>query len=546
MSDPNTTTPGENTGNGVNETPDARASFEGGAQQTNTWSAQGTSYPSISGNVSVQTTHAQPQTPGQMGGAQMAGGTSYPQVGVPFAAPSRAPGQAGQAGGLGQSGQPGQTGQPMASNPFGPPAGMPATGSAYTGGAPGTKAARRGPGWFSLIAVSALMALLASGGTYAVLSLDNQRLAAESNTSKLFDNSDSDSASGAVAEPVTNSTSAQPDWEAVASAVRSTVVAIQVVTQNAGDQGSGVILDHDGRILTNNHVVASAAQGGKITVVLSDGRVFAASIVGLDAMTDLAVIKIDTPPSDLTVATLGESANLKVGQAVAAIGNPLGLSSTVTTGIISALDRPVTVQQSDAQTQEVDPNDPFGSFGRQQQGSTGGTLTTTNAIQVDASINPGNSGGPLFDAKGRVIGINSSIASLSRGSSGQAGSIGLGFAIPVDLAQMVAKQLISNGVAEHAFLGVGVGDGTATVDGVTRLGAKVRTVSQGTAAEEAGVKAGDVIVAIDGNEVGSGEALTGWVRRYPSGSQVRLTIVRDGKELQLNASLRTRSDAQLQ
>jgi len=216
-------------------------------------------------------------------------------------------------------------------------------------------------------------------------------------------------------------------WTAVASAVSPAVVTIQSQNASSGGTGSGVIYDAQGDIVTNYHVISPAINGGQIQVTLADGRLYGAGIVGHDKTTDLAVIRLENPPSDLTVARFASSQSLQVGAPVMAIGSPLGLSNTVTTGIISALNRPVQVQASESNDQG-NSKDPFNQL--QQQNNQ---AVTTNAIQVDASINPGNSGGPLFNEHGQVIGINSSIASLSSSSSSQAGSIGLGFAIPVAL-----------------------------------------------------------------------------------------------------------------
>ncbi len=296
------------------------------------------------------------------------------------------------------------------------------------------------------------------------------------------------------------------------------VVAIEVTTQSGGAQGSGVIISTDGYILTNNHVVEGATNN-EVQVVLNDGRIFTATITGLDPATDLAVIKLQGNPTSLVAATLANSDDVTVGSAVLAMGNPLGLSQTATTGIVSALDRPV----STAQTSD-------------------GTQVVTNAIQIDAAINPGNSGGPLFNAQGEVIGITSSIASLGTTSSGTSGSIGLGFAIPVNLAKNISSQLIENGVAKHAFLGVSLKDGTATADGNTRKGAEVGEVTNGSAASKAGVQAGDVIVSIDGKSVTGAESLTGYVREHESGDVVILAVVRDGKAIELTATLTTKSE----
>lgn len=314
--------------------------------------------------------------------------------------------------------------------------------------------------------------------------------------------------------PVAGSTSEDPNWEAVAKAVQQSVVAIQVSSGNGGgSQGSGVIIDDEGHIVTNNHVVAGA--DGDVQVTLTDGRLFEASIVGLDPTTDLAVIKLKDVPDDLKASALGDSSKVIVGQPVMAVGNPLGLANTVTTGIVSAVDRPVSTA-----------------------GDGGGEGTVTNAIQIDAAVNPGNSGGPLFDASGKVIGINSSIATLSS----ESGSIGLGFAIPVDLVKNIAAQLVEDGTAEHAFLGVGLSDGTASADGVTRRGAVVESVSDGSPAAKAELQVKDTIVAIDGKAVGGAESLTAYVRALASGADSTLTVVRDGRTVEVDVTLATRPE----
>lgn len=303
-----------------------------------------------------------------------------------------------------------------------------------------------------------------------------------------------------------------PDWAEIANQVRPAVVSIQVSGSKGSGAGSGVIIDDDGRVLTNNHVISGA---DKVQVMLADGRIFRADVVGTDPTTDIAVVQIQDAPDDLAVGTLGNSSGVEVGDPVLAVGNPLGLDSTVTTGIISALDRPVMA--SDAQQS---------------------TATITNAIQVDAAINPGNSGGPLFNSAGEVIGINSSIATTSRSS----GSVGLGFAIPIDLGKQIADQLITDGSAEHAFLGVTMTDSAATADGVTRMGAKVEQVEPGTPAEQSGIQQGDVIVGIDDYAVGSAESLTGFVRQYASGDEVTITLIRGSQEISVTATLTIRPE----
>lgn len=450
----------------------------------------------------------------------------------------------------GQSGNPG--GNPFAtSDPFAGTRGAtnPLQNSLTWAATPGDKTEKSRPGWGALIGVAVAASLLSTGGLYAIEQsglLGNER---ETTSSTLFNPEDKNVA---TPEPVANSNSQNPNWQAVAKAVRPAVVAISVETNNGSDQGSGSIIDSKGHILTNNHVVAGAADGnGIITVELYDGRLYKAKIVGRDVLTDLAVIKIENPPKDLTVAPLGNSDDLKVGESVAAIGNPLGLSSTVTTGIVSALNRPVRVQAVQGGGSESGQDmDPFGLrryFGGgtlktpQPEKSTAPTEVTTNAIQVDAAVNPGNSGGPLFDSRGRIVGVTSSIASLSgsggSNGEGQAGSIGLGFAIPINQASMIATQLIDHGEAVHAALGVVVGQEVATVDKVSRLGARVQEINSGSAADKAGLKEGDVITMIDGKPVKGSLSLVGFVRQYAVGDTVELTVVRDGKEQKIPVTL---------
>lgn len=320
--------------------------------------------------------------------------------------------------------------------------------------------------------------------------------------------------SQANVKPVVDAKTATVDWAKVTQAVKGSVVALSMQTNEGTVTGSGVIFDPKGYILTNYHVIAKAKDPRvDITVQMDGGRLYQATLVGYDSSVDLAVIKLDNPPKELSVATLGDSSNLQVGEMVLAIGNPLGLESTVTTGIISALDRAVKVSVDNSRI--------------------GGEVAVTNAIQIDASINPGNSGGPLFDSKGRVIGINSSIASIPN-SEGASGSIGIGFAIPVNLAKNVAEQIIKNGKAEHVLLGVTIGDGVAKLqDGTRYLGAYVKTVVPSSPAEAVGIKQGDVIVDVDGNRVVSGTSLRGYIRRYQKGEKVYVTYIRDGRENQV-------------
>ena len=361
---------------------------------------------------------------------------------------------------------------------------------------------KKGPGWVALLGAM----LLTIGLTLGAVFYARPALLHASAPTNL---------NGGTVATVPASNSSGTDWTDVAAAVSPAVVTIQAQGASSGGTGSGVVYDAQGDIVTNYHVIASALGGGQIQVTLADGRLYGAVVVGHDKTTDLAVIRLENPPSDLTVARFATSANLEVGAPVMAIGAPLGLSNTVTTGIVSALNRPV----------EVSVDEDSSSQDSTQASSD---LVVTNAIQIDASINPGNSGGPLFDASGAVIGINSSIKSLSSSSDGQAGSIGLGFAIPSDLVVSIADQLIASGSASHGMLGVTVKAATTTVGSDTYVGAEVQDVSAGSGASAAGIRAGDVIVKVEGQEVTSPKQLIGYVRRYKAGDTVTMTIVRDG------------------
>lgn len=299
------------------------------------------------------------------------------------------------------------------------------------------------------------------------------------------------------------------DWTAVAKEVSDSVVAIDVATSDGEAKGSGVVISDKGYIATNNHVISGAQQ---IQVTLASGAVYSAKVVGTDTTTDLAVIKLDNPPSDLKVAEFADSDNLAVGEAVMAIGNPLGYDDTATTGIVSALNRPVTVTDDD------------------------NNAIVTNAVQIDAAINPGNSGGPTFNAAGQVIGINSSIASTAS-SSGTAGSIGIGFAIPSNLVKRVTNEIIDNGSVKHVVLGITIKSSTVEADGVTRGCAQVQAVTDGGPASKAGVKAGDSIVAFNGKAVNNNYSLLGYVRASAMGDKVKLTVVRGGNTMDLEVTL---------
>ena len=439
--------------------------------------------------------------------------TSVPTTPGGYDVPPSAPGSAGAAAGGSQAGA--STYAPLGT------AGESFYATSSAAGSQSSGSRRRGPGWFALVASAVVASLLGAGGAVAAVRyLDAGSGSPSSHTSA----APTTIATGDTTQTV-NSTGQAPDWEAVSAAVSNAVVSIAIATNNGNALGSGVIFDKDGHIITNNHVVAGASQ---IQVTLADGRVYDAETTGTDPATDLAVIQLKDAPDNLTVAQLGDSDQLATGQDVMAIGNPLGLSSTVTTGIISALDRPVVNSQSE-----------------NGAGGTSSSAVYTNAIQIDAAINPGNSGGPLFDEKGRVIGITSSIATMGNSSSGEggSGSIGIGFAIPVKLADKVAKQLIESGAATHAYLGVSLDTDGATADGEKRAGAKITSVEGGSPADKAGLKKGDVVIAIDGKTTSQGSALTGYVRQYSANDKVKLTVIRDSKKQDIEVTLAERKDS---
>ncbi|WP_454851458.1 trypsin-like peptidase domain-containing protein [Promicromonospora soli] len=470
---------------------------------------------------------AQNATPEQPSNAAQPSDPAQPsttaQSPAPAPAPTQAPGSVPPAVPVGAQAQhgvyaqhpvPEQNAAPTASLASGyvNPYAAPATASAGTS-SDGGQAKPRNRAWVPVVSAAAAAALLASLGTAGAISLTSD----SDNGSSLADVGQSSSEN----VPVKSSTVQNPDWTSVTSAVQESVVSIQVESQGGGAEGSGVVLDSEGRILTNNHVVADATT---VQVTLSDGRVYEADIVGTDPATDLAVVQLSDPPSDLEPAKFADSSDVVVGEPVMALGNPLGLANTATTGIVSALDRPVTASAEDGSDQVV-----------------------TNAIQIDAAVNPGNSGGPLFNASGEVIGITSSIATLSGGmQSGSSGSIGLGFAIPSNLATQIGDQLKADGTAEHAFLGVSLQDATATADDVTRRGAGVVEVTPDSPAGDAGIQKGDVIVAIDGDAVNGSASLTAFVREKEAGDESVLTVVRDGNTQEVTVTLAVRDESAVQ
>lgn len=372
------------------------------------------------------------------------------------------------------------------------------------------RSARRGPGWGALIATGVIAALIGGGTAVGVTAA----------TSAM-------SGSGKQSEIETSTTNQKvktvdsPDWTAVAADASKSVVSIQARGAEGEALGSGFVYKDD-YIVTNNHVVApgDSAQS-EINVVFHDGASVEAKIVGRDPITDIAVLKLSTKPEGLTPLPIGDSNGLKVGEPVMALGNPLGLAGTVTTGIVSALNRPVATQQ---------------------KGSSGETdiSTITNAIQVDAAVNPGNSGGPLINAAGKFIGVNSSIATMPAAGEQQAGSIGIGFAIPATQAVYIADQLISSGKAKHAYLGVTITSGSVENDGITTGAAVVSNVEDGSPAAAAGLRKDDAIIKAGGTTVNSAISLQALVRAQKDGQDLPLTIVRGDKTQDITVSLKAR------
>ncbi|MPQ98198.1 PDZ domain-containing protein [Modestobacter sp. I12A-02628] len=359
------------------------------------------------------------------------------------------------------------------------------------------------------LVVAALLAgaLIGGGAGAGVVALDDDGGTATAATA---------SAQSVVIKDAQNATSST----AAAAKAAPSVVTIYVSGAQGSGSGSGIVYSADGYVITNNHVVTldSSTDDATIQVRTSDGTLYDASVVGTDPTSDLAVVKL-ADASGLTPATWADSDDVQVGDLAVAIGSPLGLENTVTDGIISATDRAVATG-SDADQ------------------------TVIQALQTDAAINPGNSGGALVDAAGAVIGVNSSIATVSAGSSApgqpaaQSGNIGVGFAIPGNLVQRIADEIVQTGKAEHALLGVSAA--TASENGSqVGEGAQVQQVSAGGAAAEAGIQPGDVITSVDGEPVTSSIELTAAVRSAEPGAKVTLTVQRDGNTRQVDVTLGT-------
>ncbi len=366
---------------------------------------------------------------------------------------------------------------------------------------------RRGPGWGALVGVALAVALVAGlvGGIGGALLADRDASPTRG--------------SAALPSPGTGATTRpQGSIANIAATVTPSVVTLRVEGADGQGTGSGWVYDDKGHLVTNNHVVAGAADGGEITVVLANGTRLPGKIVGRDASYDLAVVKVER--TDLAPIELGSSDDVVVGDQVIAVGAPLGLDSTVTSGIVSALNRPVTPGDEDDQ-----------SF--------------INAIQTDAAINPGNSGGPLLDMQGRVIGVNSAIARAPGSSvSGQSGNIGVGFAIPSAQVRTTADQLIATGKAVHPVIGVYLdtqyeGEGVRVAE-TGPNGAPA--LNPGGPAEKAGLKPGDVVIEFEGRPVSDDGELIVAIRARAVGDEVTLTIRRGGSEQDVTMVLQGSQD----
>ncbi|MFE2519002.1 S1C family serine protease [Streptomyces mirabilis] len=370
-------------------------------------------------------------------------------------------------------------------------------GSSYDQPAPKPKNGRGG--LVAAILVAALVAGGVGGGIGYSLAKNNDNSTDSTTVSAPSGSGDVKRASGTVAN-------------VAARALPSTVTIEAESSSGSGGTGTGFVFDTQGHILTNNHVVAEAVDGGKLTATFPNGKKYDAEVVGHAQGYDVAVIKLKNAPSDLKPLTLGDSDAVAVGDSTIAIGAPFGLSNTVTTGIISAKNRPVA----------------------SSDGSASSKASYMSALQTDASINPGNSGGPLLDAQGAVIGINSAIQSSSSGGLGgtsQSGSIGLGFAIPVNQAKHVAQQLIKTGKPVYPVIGASVSleDGTGGAK-ITEQGASgSAAVTSGGPADKAGLKPGDVITKLDDQVIDSGPTLIGEIWTHQPGDVIKLTYTRDGK-----------------
>jgi putative serine protease PepD len=412
--------------------------------------------------------------------------------------------------------------EPLAGSRAGGPPSPPSYGENLTGGPQGPSPRRPRNSAVVLVAVTAFV--FGAGGVglgAALVHSDNDSNHVATSGAGLT------VASGSASSLATTS---PKSYAGIAARLLPSVVSVNVKGAQESDTGSGIVLRSDGYILTNNHVVAAASNGnGSVSTVFQNGTSASARIVGTDVLDDLAVIKVNR--TNLKAATLGSDSDVKVGDPVIAVGSPLGLSGTVTSGIVSALNRPVVTSD---QTQ---PTDPFGGSGGGQQAAN---PTVIDAIQTDAAINPGNSGGPLVNGAGEVIGINSAIASLGSDtfSGTQSGNIGVGFAIPIDEAKTVATELINTGKAVHPLLGVTLTDKKSS-DGADQ--AFVHSVSAGGPAARAGLKAGDIITGINSALTAGDDAVIAAIRSHQPGDSISVTYQRGGSSHTVRVTLTQQS-----
>ena len=337
---------------------------------------------------------------------------------------------------------------------------------------------------------------------------------------------------GTAPAPVVVNRSEDLNWVSAASTTAlPSVVTIKVGDSSTGGSGSGVFLTKDGYILTNTHVVTLDGETKNPTVEVQtfDKRTYTAKIVGTDPMNDLAVIKISGPLEFIPIA-FEDSSKLNVGDPVIAIGAPLGLPETVTTGIVSALNRTISVANSSA---------PSDGSGLQLWNGSGAAPVSLSVIQTDAAINPGNSGGALVDSKGKLIGINVAIASTGSSTSGQSGNIGVGFAIPSNVAKRIADEIIKNGKATHGLLGAMVTDQPfdKASSASFSVGALIKEVTVGGPAATAGLQSGDVVTKFNGKVILEAGDLTAAVRWEAAGAQSTLEFLRDGKVQTMSVTL---------
>jgi putative serine protease PepD len=395
-----------------------------------------------------------------------------------------------------------------------------------TGAASDAPATRRRTGVLSAAVLAGALVVGGAAGVGGAAAYDAFQPDSSTNGSRDLSASPSTNASSA------KNTTSSGAIEGVASKVLPSVVQLNVSGPNEAGSGSGIILTSDGTILTNNHVAAVAGDSGSISVSFNDGTTAKARVVGTDPVTDLAVVKAQGVKG-LTPAEIGRSSDLKVGEGVVAIGSPFGLGATVTSGIVSALNRAVSVASSEGD--QGSQEDPFGLQQQAPQAPQADQTTTYPAIQTDAAINPGNSGGPLVNMSGQVIGINSSIRSSSSSGSEQGGSIGLGFAIPMDEVLPIINQLRDGQTPTHARLGVSVADNTTRDSAAT--GALVKTVEPGGAADKSGIRVGDVITKVDKQLIDSSDSLVATIRGHRPGDEVTITLIRNGQTRTVTSDL---------